>query len=211
MRDIPTERAAEFDRLIAEQAAVLTTAQAKAFFTPGVVQRRLEQRRWRRLCHGVLLVESGRLTRRQQLWAAVLAAGKDARLAGQAAAIEGGVKGLQPEPIDVLLPTKSRWAVPRRRLPPELPVRIHRTVILPPRHRQAGRPPRTTVARAVIDGAAWAQSDEEARRLITRACEQGRVTCTALRKVLELFPSVRRHHLMIATITEWEGGTERRP
>ena len=210
MRDIPTERADEFDQLIAEQAAVLTTAQAKAFFTPGVIQHRLIQRRWRRLCHGVLLIGSGRLMRDQQLWAAVLAAGKGARLAGQAAAIEGGVKGLQSEPIDVLMPTERRWAVPRRRLPPELPVRIHRTAILPPRHQRTGRPPRTTVARAVIDGAAWAQSDEEARSLITRACEQRRVTCTALRDVLELFPSVRRHHVMIATIADVEGDTGRR-
>ena len=207
MRDTPTDGAGEFDWLIAEQAAVLTTAQATAFFTPGAVRGHLKQRRWRRVCWGVLLAENGRLRRDQQLWVAVLAAGEDARLAGQAAAIEGGVNGLRPEPIDVLLPTERRWKVPRPRLPPDMPaVRVHRTAILPPRHQQIGRPPRTTVARAVIDAAAWAPSDEEARNLIARACQQGRVTGAELRNVLDLFPRIRRHHLMITTIADAEGG-----
>lgn len=207
MRDIPTADASEFDWLIAEQTAVLTTAQAKAFFTPGVVYGHLRQRRWRRLCHGVLLAENGRLMRDQQLWAAVLAAGNGARLAGQAAAIEGGVKGLRTDLIDVLLPTERRWNVPRPRLAPDMPeVRIHRTAILPARHQQIGRPPRTTVARAMIDAAAWAQNDEEARNLIAGACQQGRVATAALRNVLDLFPNIRRHHLMITTIADVEGG-----
>ena len=85
-----------------------------------------------------------------------------------------------------------------------------RTVIRPLRRQQIGRPPRTTVARAVVDGAAWAQSDDEARSLITTACEQGRVTCAALRKVLDVLPSVRRHHPMIATIADLEGVVRRR-
>jgi hypothetical protein len=142
----------------------------------------------------------------------VLAVGKGARLAGQAAAIEGGVKGLRAEPIDVLLPTERRWNVPRPRFAPDMPeVRIHRTAILPARHRQTGRPPRTTVARAVIDAAAWAPSDEEAGSLIAGACRQRRVTGAELRNVLDLFPSIRRHPLMITTITEVEGGARPGP
>ncbi|WP_245665726.1 DUF559 domain-containing protein [Actinoplanes subtropicus] len=93
------------------------------------------------------------------------------------------------------------------RLPPDMPaVRIHRTTILPARHQQAGRPPRTTVARAVIDAAAWAENDNEAREVITRACQQGRATPQALTRVLELFPTIRRHRLINTTIADVSGG-----
>ncbi len=81
MHDIPSADAGEFEWLIAEQAAVLTVAQAEAFFPGGVVRGRLKQGRWRRLCRG-LLAENGRLIRDQQIWAAVLVAGECARLAG---------------------------------------------------------------------------------------------------------------------------------
>ena len=151
MHDIPTAEADEFEWLIAEQAGVLTIAQAEAFFSSGVVRGHLRQRRWRRLCRGVLLAENGRLMRDQQLWAAVLVAGEHARLAGRAAAIEGGVRGLRAEPIDVLVPAGRTRSGRLPRLAADMPaVRIHRTGVLPARHRQTGRPPRTTVARALV-------------------------------------------------------------
>jgi len=207
MRDIPAADAHEFDWLIAEQAAVLTTAQAGAFFTEGVVRGHLRQRRWRRLCRGVLLAENGQLTFDQQLWVAVLVAGDQARLAGRAAAIKGGVRGLRAEPIDVLIPADRLCSGRSPRLPADMPaVRIHRTQVLPARHQQIGRPPRTTVARAVIDAAAWAESDNEARDVITRACQQGRVTTGALMEVLEHFPTIRRHRLINTTIADATGG-----
>jgi very-short-patch-repair endonuclease len=207
MRDIPAADGDEFDWLIAEQAAVLTTAQAAAFFTAGAVRGHLRQRRWRRLCRGVLLAENGRLMRDQQLWVAVLVAGEQARLAGQAAAIEGGVRGLRAEPIDVLIPADRLRSGRPPRLPADMSaVRIHRTRVLPARHQQIGRPPRTTVARAVIDAASWAESDNEARDLISRACQQGRVTPAALRQVLEYFPTIHRHRLINTTIADITGG-----
>lgn len=207
MHDIPTPDAGEFEWLVAEQAAVLTVAQAKAFFTEGVVRGNLKQGRWRRLCRGVLLAENGRLMRDQQLWVAVLVAGDRARLAGQTAATEGGVRGLQTEPIDVLIPADRIRSDRPPRLPADMPdVRIHRTSVLPVAHRQIGRPPRTTVARAVIDAAAWANSDKEARDLITRACQQARVTPAALENVLDYFPKIRRHRLMTITIADARGG-----
>jgi very-short-patch-repair endonuclease len=207
MQNIPAADAGEFEWLIAEQAGVLTIAQAEAFFPGGVVRGHLKQGRWRRLCRGVVLAENGRLMRDQQLWAAVLVAGEHARLAGQAAAIEGGVRGLRADPIDVLIPADRFRSDRLPRLPADMPaVRIHRTTVLPARHQQTGRPPRTTVARAVIDAAAWAESDNEARDLITRACQQGRTTPPALTKVLELFPTIRRHRLINTTIADINGG-----
>ncbi|MCU7723556.1 endonuclease domain-containing protein [Actinoplanes sp. KI2] len=207
MHDIPAADAGDFDWLFAEQSAVLTVAQAKAFFTEGIVRGNLRQDRWRRWCRGILLGQNGRLMRDQQLWVAVLVAGDHARLAGPAAATEGGVRGLRAEQIDVLIPADRIRSDRLPRLPLDMPdVRIHRTGVLPAPHQQIGRPPRTTVARAVIDGAAWAGSDNEARDLITRACQQARVTPAALEKVLEYFPKIRRHRLITTTIADVKGG-----
>ncbi|MEU4236596.1 DUF559 domain-containing protein [Actinoplanes sp. NPDC026619] len=207
MRSIPAPHADGLEWAIFDQAAVLTTAQAGRYLKPGTVRGHLGQRRWRRICRGVLLAENGRLTRDQQLWVAVLAAGPDARLAGSAAATEGGVHGLPAEPIDVLVPAERKRSVVLPRLPPDMAeVRVHRTALLPEHHRRTGRPPRTTVARAVIDAAAWARGDHEARDLIARAHQQGRVTAEELRAVLDLFPRIRRHRLIGTAIADAAGG-----
>jgi very-short-patch-repair endonuclease len=193
--------------LIADQKGVLTTGQAMRFLAPGVIRGHLGRRRWRRLCWGVLLAENGRLMPDQQLWAAVLAAGGGARLGGRAAAIEGGVQGLRHGTIDVLVPIGRGRSGRLPGFPADMPaVRIHRTSILPRSHQQAGRPPRTTVARAVIDAAGWAESDNEARDVITRACQQNRATVTELRDVLGRFPTIRRRRLIVTTIADAEGG-----
>ena len=78
--------------------------------------------------------------------------------------------------------------------------------MLPECHRQVGRPPRTSVARAVIDGAGWASSEAAARDLIARSCQQGRTTTGELREVLDWFPAIRRRRLITTTIADVEGG-----
>jgi hypothetical protein len=204
---LPTPHAADVDWLIFEQSGVLTTAQATRFVKPWVVRSNLRRNRWRRICRGVLLAENGQLRRDQQLWVAVLAAGASARLAGSAAAAEGGVTGLRAEPIDVLVPGGRHRSIMFPGLPPDMTaVRVHRTAVMPERHRHIGRPPRTTVARAVVDGAAWARDDREARDLVARAHQQGRVTVEELRAVLADFPRIRRHRLLETAIADAAGG-----
>jgi very-short-patch-repair endonuclease len=155
----------------------------------------------------VLLAENGELRRDQQLWVAVLVAGRGARLAGQAAAEEGGVRGPRAEQIDVLVPAGRGSSVLLPGLPPDMTrVRMRRTAVMPERDQQVGWPPRTTVARSVIDGAAWARSDNEARDLIARACQQGRVTADELWAVVRDFPRIRRRRLITATIADAAGG-----
>ncbi|WP_433302650.1 DUF559 domain-containing protein [Actinoplanes sp. CA-030573] len=204
---IPGFDAGELDWLLFEQAGVLTTAQAEQVLTPATVRAHLRQGRWRRLSRGLLLAENGLLRPEQQLWAAVLVAGRDAHLAGTTAAIEGGVQGLRPGPIQVIVPADRCPSVRLPRLPGDMPsVRVRRTTVFPERHRQLARPPRVTMARAVIDGASWATGDNEARDLITRACQQGRVTVRELREVLRHFPTLRRRQLIRTTIADVEGG-----
>jgi hypothetical protein len=85
-------------------------------------------------------------------------------------------------------------------LPLDMPgVQIRRTTILPPEHRQIGRPPRTTIARSVVDAAAWAGTDDEARTVIAAACQQRRVLPAEIGDVLCQLPRVRRRGLIRTT------------
>jgi hypothetical protein len=57
----------------------------------------------------------------------------------------------------------------------------------------------TTTARAVVDSAAWARGDDEARATLAAACQQRRVTPEEVEKVLDLLPKVHRRALTIET------------
>jgi very-short-patch-repair endonuclease len=191
------------------QAGVLTSAQAVALVGRGVVRGRVRLAMWRSVCRGIVVTHNGQLTREQQLWVAVLAAGEGAVLAGKAAATEGGVRGLRAERLDVLVPAARRSSVRLQRLPPDMPgVRVHRTAILPAAHRQIGRPPRTSTARSVVDAAAWASTAGEAQLVLAMACQQRRVLAGEVAEVLAVLPTVRRRRLMLTTLTDIEGGAE---
>jgi very-short-patch-repair endonuclease len=204
---VPGTDAGEWEWLLFRQAGVVTSAQAVRHLGRSAVRTRLRQHRWRPLCRGIVLTGNGRLTRDQQLWVAVLAAGPDAHLAGLTAAAVSGVRHLRPAALDVLVAAPRTSSTRLSRLPPDMPpVRVHRTTVLPPGHRHAGLPPRTTVARAVVDAAAWARGDDEARTIVAAACQQRRVTTEGLRRVLEVLPRVRRRRLIATTIADVAGG-----
>ncbi|HEU4349076.1 MAG TPA: DUF559 domain-containing protein [Actinoplanes sp.] len=209
LTELPGRDAGEWEWLLFEQSGVVTSAQACRLLGRGVVRSRIMQHRWRRICRNLLLTENGRLRREQQLWVAVLAAGRGARLAGTTAATESGVCGLRPEPLHVIVPAQRGTSTLVGCLPPDMPrVSIHRTAILPPAHRQVGRPPRTTAARAVVDAAAWARTDSEARTVIAAACQQRRVAPAELRDVLQVLIRVPRRDLISTTLADVEGGAE---
>ncbi|GAB3799370.1 hypothetical protein [Micromonospora zhanjiangensis] len=157
-----------------------------------------------------MLAGNGRLTLDQQLWVAVLVTGPDSVLAGATAAAEGGVRGLRRQAIHVLVPAHRRPARNvLRTLPIDMPgVILHRTSILPEEHVQLARPMRTTMARAVVDAAAWARGADQARVVLASACQQRRVTPAELGAVLERLPNVPRRALIRQTIDDISGGAE---
>ncbi|WP_412745626.1 hypothetical protein [Krasilnikovia sp. MM14-A1004] len=191
-----------------EQRGVLTVGQAVAAVGRGVVRGHLRLGRWRRICRGVLLTENGRLDGDQQLWVAVLAAGPGAVLAGVTAATLGGVRGLRAGPVDVLIPAQRVVSRRLTGLPLDMPgVRVHRSTLLTAGTR-LGRPPRTTVARAVVDAASWARTDDEARVVLATACQQRRVLPSQLRDMIAALPRSPRRALMRATISDLDGGAQ---
>ncbi|MFY1689938.1 hypothetical protein [Plantactinospora sp. WMMB782] len=144
---VPGAGDAELDWLAFEQSGVLTSRQAADSLGRATVRGLVRSGRWRAICHDVLLTGNGRLTRDQQLWVAVLAAGRDAVLAGATAAVEAGVRGLRPEPLYVLIPATRQVSGTLRQLPLDMPaVLVRRSTILPDSHLQLARPMRTSVA-----------------------------------------------------------------
>ncbi|MEH1169079.1 hypothetical protein V6V47_27230 [Micromonospora sp. CPCC 205539] len=207
---VPSDDAGALEWLAFEQAGVLTTAQVSQLLPEGVVRGRIRSGRWRSICRGILLTGNGRLTRDQQLWVAVLAAGPGAVLAGVTAAAEAGIRGLRREPLHVLVPAARRAArTTLRRLPIDMPaVLVHRTSILPEAHLQLARPPRTTTARALIDAAGWAAGVDEAQGLLAAGCQQRRVLPDELHAVLDALPRAPRRQLIRQTTHDIAGGAQ---
>lgn len=198
--ELPGHDADEFDWLLFQQENVVNWAQAAEHLGRGAAANRLRRRRWQRPERGVIVTHSGPLTREQRLWAAVLGAGRDAVLAGATAATLEGLRGYDRHAIDVLIPAS-------RRAKAVAGVRIHRTTVLPAHHvRWAGTPPRTVVARSVVDAAAWARTDDDARAIVAAAFQQRRVRPGDVEGVLDVLPRSHRRALVLETAAFAAGG-----
>ncbi|HET9519022.1 MAG TPA: hypothetical protein VFO77_14970 [Actinoplanes sp.] len=205
----PGNDADQFDWLAYEQSGVLTSRQAADALGRARVRGRIRSGTWRSICRGIVCTQNAKLDRRQQIWVAVLAAGPGAVIAGATSLIESGVRGVRAEPVQVLVRAGRQASTALSGLPPDMPpVRIRRTTVLPAEHLLAGRPPRTTPARSVVDAAAWARSDDEARTVLAAACQQRLVVPAAIEQVLTMLPRVRRRELIRRTVADIAGGAQ---
>jgi hypothetical protein len=154
----------------------------------------LKQRAWQLPCRGVVVTHNGRPTRLQRAWTAVLHAGDGALCAGATAASLHGLRGHESPEVDLLVPAG-------RRVGPVEGVRVHRTTTLPGAHVLGqALPPRTTIARSIVDGAAWARTDDDARALIVAAFQQQLVSASDFVDVLTAMPRGRRRGLVAETV-----------
>jgi hypothetical protein len=98
----------------------------------------------------------------------VLSAGTGAVCGGITAATLAGLRGYDRGPVHVLVSDgRQVRAVPG--------TRIHRTPVLPSEHVLSLVPPHTTMARAVVDAAAWAARDDDARAVVDAYWAEWRV------------------------------------
>jgi hypothetical protein len=146
--------------LLRDRHGVVTTAEALRYLSPAILRWRLTSGRWRQVCHGVVVAQSGPLSATQQLWSALLWGGKGALLAGLTAARLEGLHGFTGPGIHLLLPaTNQVRKEPIRGSPRAVvgePVVVHRSRWLDELDVHPVRqPPRTRVARSLVDAAAW--------------------------------------------------------
>ena len=201
--DVPFDfdNADELSFTLYVQQDVLSVAQAARHFTRAAVRHRLSTGRWQRPHRGVLLTRSAReLTRAQQRWVAVLAC-PGVLLAGRSALEVHGLRGFRPSAVDVLVPPGRKFDRP----PPW--VRTHRTRHLPDDDvHPSDRPPATAVGRSIVDAAAWAASNDEARTVIAMAFQQRLVADWEITAVLRRLRPVHRSRLIGHVTTDARGG-----
>jgi very-short-patch-repair endonuclease len=199
-RQMPADDASELDWLLFRQHQVLSREQALAAIGRSALRNRLAQGRWQRPTRGVVVAHSGPLTRPQRVWIGLLAAGAGAVCAGLTAAMLDGLRGKDSGRIHLLVPAD-------RRIVPAPGVVLHRSDLLPADHvlrRMA--PPRTTMARSVVDGAAWAPTDDDARALVAAAFQQRRVTAEEIDAVAAVLTRSRRRAIVLETAMYASGG-----
>ncbi|KWV34761.1 hypothetical protein AWV63_00410 [Micromonospora rifamycinica] len=199
---MPAADADELTWLRFRQDDVISLAQASRHLSRKAIRHRVETGRWRQAHRAVFVTHSGPVDVEQFRWIAVLAAGPSALLGGLSAAQAGGLRGFRTRPVDLLLPASAR-----RDAPPQ-GVRVHRTTLLPAQDvLAAGQPPRTTLARSIVDAAQWAASDDEARAIVAAAFQQRLVVGGEIHEVLDRLPRMRRRALVTATATDAAGGS----
>jgi hypothetical protein len=188
----------ELDELLEGQDSVLTRSQAVDLLGPARVEWLVRDSQWQIPAFGVLVAHNGPLSPVQAHWVAVLASGTGAVLSVLTAAIAGGLRRSSDNRIHVLIPAERR--VERRGSRPEQLV-IHRTSTLPDKDLLFGRrPPRTSMARSLVDAAQWARSDDEARAIVAAGCQQRLARPESVLETVERMPRARRRSLVIDTV-----------
>jgi hypothetical protein len=198
----------ELDALLAQQAGVLTRAQALPSIGKHAWDWRLERGVWQRLLPGVAVTHSGGLSEEQRRWAAVLYAGKDAALAGRSALAALGMRfGRDPvgvQDIDVVVPLERRPL--DAALPDKGRVRIHRLKD-PMRWNTTRRGlPVVRAEASVLHAAAWAASERDAEWVLAAAVQQGRTTVPLVRGALAQMPELTRRALLREVLDDVELG-----
>jgi hypothetical protein len=196
----PADEADDLSHLLLIQDGVISRAQALRYLSAGAIRHLLESTRWRRAHHGVYLTHTGRITKAQRRWVAVLSAGT--AIVGGVTALELlGLRGFHARGIHVLMSAQCR-----EKNPPAGVV-VHRTRHLPAGdvHR-VGRPPCTMPARSLVDAAQWAGTDEQARAVIAASFRQKLLNQDDLEQVIALMPRARRRALIVEAAADARAG-----
>ncbi len=130
----------------------------------------------------------------------LLSAGRGAVLGGLSAACTYGLRG-SADPRTYLLVADSTTR------PGSVPpyVRVRRTTMTAGIDRTAA-PPRTTIARSLVDAAGWARTDNDARALLARAFQQQLVVAGEVEQILARMPTAPRRGLIAETAARAAAG-----
>ncbi|WP_322749950.1 MULTISPECIES: hypothetical protein [unclassified Frankia] len=169
---------------------------------PGELRWRVSTGRWQRPLRGVVVTHSGPLTRLQWLWCALERAGPGAVLAGSTAATLDGLRGFDAATVFVTVPSD-------RQLTGHQGIVVHRSSQLTSADVHPVRvPPRTRLARSVVDMAGWATRDDDARAALAASVQQRLVSVGEVRAALDQRGRARRRRLILDTLADLDVGAE---
>jgi very-short-patch-repair endonuclease len=157
--------------------------------------------RWRLVAPEVVSVDNGRLDQEQLLWRALLHA-PVGWVAGRSALESHGLEGYPPQGVHLLTPRRSR----------PLPLRgvvVHVSDRLPAAEGQAdGGVPRTTVARATVDAAAWERWPRAAAGLAMAVVQQRLASPGDIARELAVAGRVRHRAVLREALGLAESGAD---
>lgn len=189
-----------FAVLLDLQEGVLTSAQALRHVSRGHLRAQIASRRWQRRHRGIVVTHNGPLTERQQAWASLLAAPPGSVLGGATAAAWDGLRGFEPQAVHVILPQGQR-----RPLIPGTICTWSSHLAEPDVHPHR-LPPRTRLARSILDMATTAPNERISRGAILAAVQQRLVRPVDLTDALQRRGPCLRRRLIVESITDAEGG-----
>ena len=199
------------DEVLADHDGVLSISLALQFMTENQLRWRVTSGRWQKPARGVVVAQSGPLTDRQVLRAALLRAGPGAALAGLTAARLDGFKGFGDKrpfaqtPIHLLVPAGRK----RRTPPPGPTVITHYTRTLTNEDVHPTRQPRRTrIARSLVDAATWMPTDRGSMAVLAAGVQQGLARVDDLRLTADRIETRRRRRLLIETLGDIAGGSQ---
>jgi Protein of unknown function (DUF559) len=173
--------------------------------TPAQVRWRVSSGRWQQPCPGVFVTHSGPLSADDELWVSILWAGDGAVLAGLTAARLDGLRGFPDDRIHVLLPDYRQVRKP----PPGLAVCLHRSRSFGTRDvHPAKSPPRTRIARSLVDAAAWMHTDRGTQAVLAAGVQQRMARPADLFAVVARNPRLRRRAIIVSALNDISGGAE---
>jgi hypothetical protein len=199
------------DEVLAEHESVLGTSLALRFMTESQLRWQITSGRWQKPGRGVVVAQSGPLTDRQLLRAALLRAGPQAVLAGLTAARLDGFKGFDDKrasretPIYLIVPVGYK-----RRTPPlglNVVTHFSRALTDLDVHRTR-QPRRTRIARSLIDAAVWMPTDRGAMAILAAGVQQGLARAADLQQVAGRIELLHRRKLITETLGDIAGGSQ---
>ena len=180
---------------------VLTLRQAAEHLGASKVRWMVERGHWQRPFRGVVVTHSGPLSDEQQLTALLFAHGPLAVLGGATAAALDGLVGYPATSAQILIPAqRSRQPAPGAVL--------HRSQFLGDQDVHPLRiPRRTRLPRSIVDAAAWAPTDWEARSILAAGVQQRLVRPADLLRVVDRLTHLNRRPLIRASVLDVMGGS----
>jgi hypothetical protein len=139
------------------------------------------------------------------MWAALLVAGTGAVLGGLTAANCEGLAGVTTEKTWILVPHGRQVTVRGG------PVVRSSTQLGPDDVHPLRLPPRTRIARSIVDACRWAPTDNHARLILASAIQQRLVRGAAIRATLGRLRAVQRSNVIRTTLADVEGGAHSLP
>jgi hypothetical protein len=149
--------------LAGNQFGVVSRSQAlRAGVTTGMIKFRVSSGRWRQVYPGVYTTFNGGLSHGTRLWAAVLAAGRDAVLSHETAAELHQLADERARLIHVTVPVARRIVAVEG-------VCLHRSARVIETMKTQGYPPHTTIEETVLDLTQTARNFDDVCGWVTRA------------------------------------------